>query len=324
MTAFGYHCAHEQHAPRALLRHIQLAEQAGFRAGMCSDHFAPWSLNQGESGFAWSWLGAALQATQLDFGTVTAPGQRYHPAIIAQAAATLAQMYPDRLWLALGTGEALNEHITGDPWPAKPERKRRLLEVVGVMRALFNGETVSHTGAIRVSEAKLYTLPDKPPLLIGAAVTPETAEWVGGWADGLITCGRSAPELRAIVDAFRRGGGVGKPMFLQTALSYAKTPSEAEQVAFDGWRTNVFPSSGLNSDLHLPEHFDAAAAYVRPEDLHRGTRISADLGQHVAWLQSDLELGFERIYLHHVGKAQEAFIDAFATHVLPHVSRGGA
>jgi coenzyme F420-dependent glucose-6-phosphate dehydrogenase len=321
MAVIGYHCAHEQHSPGDLLRNVLLAEQAGFHAAMCSDHFAPWSSNQGHSGFAWSWLGSALQATGLSFGTVTAPGQRYHPAVTAQAAATLAQMYPSRLWVALGTGEALNEHITGDTWPTKPERKQRLSEVVSVLRALFAGETVTHTGLIRVSEAKLYSLPAKPPLLIGAAVTAATAEWVGSWADGLITCARPEPELRRIVEAFRRGGGAGKPMFLQTAMSYAKTEAEAERVAFENWRTNTF-SSEFNSDTHLPERFDAAALYVRPEDMRRSTRISADLFQHLAWLVADLELGFDRIYLHHVGTAQEEFIDAFASRVLPQVSQG--
>jgi coenzyme F420-dependent glucose-6-phosphate dehydrogenase len=319
MAVIGYHCAHEQYSPGELLRNVVLAEQAGFQAAMCSDHFAPWSENQGHSGFAWSWLGAALQATGLSFGTVTAPGQRYHPAIIAQAAATLAQMYPERLWVALGTGEALNEHITGQPWPLKSERKRRLLEVVTIMRSLFAGETVSHNGLVRVSEAKLYSLPDKPPLLFGAAVGETTAEWVGSWADGLITCARPPSELRKLVEAFRRGGGHGKPMLLQTAMSYAKTEAEAERAAFENWRTNSFPSSEFNSDTRLPEHFDAAASFVRPEDMRRCTRISADLGQHLAWLQGDLDLGFERVYLHHVGRTQESFIDAFATHVLPHV-----
>src|SRR4051812_39255083 len=109
----GWHCSHEQHPPSALLAHIRLAADAGFAAAMCSDHFHPWSERQGHSGFAWSWLGAALAHTALSFGTVCAPGQRYHPAVIAQAAATLAEMFPQRVWLAIGSGEALNEAVTG-------------------------------------------------------------------------------------------------------------------------------------------------------------------------------------------------------------------
>src|SRR5918996_3389117 len=103
MTVFGIHASHEQIPPADLLAAVVAAERAGFDAAMCSDHFSPWSERQGESGFAWSWLGAALQATRLSFGVVTAPGQRYHPALTAQAAATLAEMFPDRFWMALGT-----------------------------------------------------------------------------------------------------------------------------------------------------------------------------------------------------------------------------
>jgi coenzyme F420-dependent glucose-6-phosphate dehydrogenase len=120
MVTVGYHASHEQHAPSRLRSHLVVAEQAGFTAGMCSDHFHPWSEQQGQSGFAWSWLGAALEATQLAMGVVNAPGQRYHPAIIAQAAAPLAEMYPERFWLAVGSGQDLNEHITGRLGPARP------------------------------------------------------------------------------------------------------------------------------------------------------------------------------------------------------------
>ena len=159
-VTFGYHGSHEQHAPSKLLEYVRLAEQAGFTAAMCSDHFHPWIERQGQSGFTWSWLGAALQATRLTFGCVNAPGWRYHPAIIAQAVATLCEMYPERFWLAVGSGEALNEHITGERWPVKSERDERLIECVTVMRKLWAGETVTHHGRIVVEEAKLYTLPE--------------------------------------------------------------------------------------------------------------------------------------------------------------------
>src|SRR3954465_12265409 len=122
MTVIGFHCSHEQISPAQLLKDVQQAEQAGFTAGMSSDHFSPWSERQGESGFAWSFLGAALEATDLPFGVVNAPGQRYPPAIVAQAAATLCELFPGRFWVALGTGEASNEHITGQRWPVKRER----------------------------------------------------------------------------------------------------------------------------------------------------------------------------------------------------------
>src|SRR3712207_2141353 len=148
MPTIGWHASHEQIAPSELLAAVGEAEAAGFQAAMCSDHITPWSEAQGQSGFAWSWLGAALATTSLRFGVVNAPGQRYHPAVIAQAAATLAEMFPGRFWAALGTGEASNERITGDPWPDKPTRNARLAESVEVMRALFAGEGVTHDGLV--------------------------------------------------------------------------------------------------------------------------------------------------------------------------------
>src|ERR1041384_850593 len=144
MTEYGIHASHEQIPPADLLTAVIAAERAGFDAAMSSDHFSPWSARQGQSGFAWAWLGAALQATNLPFGVVNAPGQRDHPAIIAQAIGTLGAMYPGRFWAALGTGEASNEHITGAAWPRKDIRTARLRECVDVIRALLDGEEVSH------------------------------------------------------------------------------------------------------------------------------------------------------------------------------------
>ena len=313
----GYHASHEQHPPERLLENVKLAEQAGFAGAMCSDHLFPFSEAQGHSGFAWSWLGAALQATKLSFGTVTAPGQRYHPVVVAQAAATLCRMFPGRFWWALGSGQAINEHVTGDPWPAKERRRARLLESVEVIRALFRGETVSHDGQIRVREARLYDPPPDPPLLVGAAVSVEAAGWVAGWADALITTARPREQLRKVVQAFRDGGGDGKPMFLQVALSYAATEDAAEGLAWEQWRTNVLPDTDLTTELPLPRLLDGAAAYVRPADTRGALRVSASLEQHADWLAADIELGFERLFLHHVGKAQRPFIDAFADRVLP-------
>src|SRR5690349_2948191 len=160
MTAIGFHCSHEQIDPAQLLLDVQQAEQAGFAAAMSSDHFSPWSERQGESGFAWTFLGAALASTRLPFGVVTAPGQRYHPAITAQAIATLAQMFPGRFWAALGSGEASNEHITGQGWPRKDLRDQRLEECVGIIRALLRGEVVNHDGLVQVDNARLWTLPE--------------------------------------------------------------------------------------------------------------------------------------------------------------------
>ena len=316
MARIGFHANHEQHRPDDLLRHACAAEQAGFDAAMCSDHWAPWSEAQGHSGFAWSWLGAALQATSLPFGVVNAPGQRYHPAIIAQAAATLSVMYPDRFWLAIGSGELMNEHITGEEWPPKAERNARLRECADVIRRLWAGETVSHTGRITISEAKLWTRPARPPLLVGAAISPETAAFVAEWADALITVAQPDEQLDRVVDAFRSNGGADKPMYLQVHLAFGRTDEEARAAAYAQWKQNALGSPVL-ADLRHPHQMAAAATHVRPEDMDAVVRISADPARHVEWLRRDVERGFEAVYLHEVGPDQQRFIDVFGREVLP-------
>jgi probable non-F420 flavinoid oxidoreductase len=316
MSHIGFHCSHEQIPPGELLAAVRHAEQAGFAAAMSSDHFSPWSERQGESGFAWSFLGAALEATSLPFGVVNAPGQRYHPAIVAQAAASLCQMFPGRLWVALGTGEASNEHITGERWPSKAERNARLRECVDVIRALFAGEVVDHHGRVVVDRARLWTLPPEPPPLIGPAVSVETAGWVGEWADGLVTVNQPPDKLERMIAAFRENGGEGKRLAVQVHLSWAPDEDSALEIAFDQWRTNVF-APPLCWDLHTVEQFDIAAEHVSPEAVRNTVLVSADPGRHVEVLRELAALGFDEIYLHHVGREQERFIDAFGEHVLP-------
>jgi probable non-F420 flavinoid oxidoreductase len=320
MPLIGIHCSHEQIPPSDLLAAVRHAEEAGFGAAMSSDHFSPWSERQGESGFAWSFLGAALATTSLPFGVVNAPGQRYHPAIVAQAAASLCQMFPGRLWVALGTGEASNEHITGERWPSKAERNARLLECVEVMRALFAGEVVDHHGLVRVDRAKLWTLPPEPPPLIGPAVTEETAGWVGGWADGLVTVNQPRDKLERMIAAFRENGGEDKRLAVQVHLSWADDDDAALKIAHDQWRTNVFPPP-LCWDLQTVEQFDLASKHVRAEDLRQAVVVSAELGRHVEVLHELAGLGFDEIYLHHVGQDLRPFIDAFGEHVLPALAR---
>ena len=322
MTTFGYHASHEQLPPSALLADVQLAEQAGFQAAMCSDHFAPWSRAQGHSGFAWSWLGAAMQATGLPFGCVNAPGQRYHPAIVAQAAATLAELFPGRFWVALGSGEALNEHITGTPWPDKQARNDRLLECVEVIRALLAGETVSRRGLVTVDRARLWSRPATPPPLIGAAVSPETAGWVAGWADGLITVNQPAERLRRVVDAFR-DGAEAKPMYLQVHLAYAQDEAAALAGAHQQWGSNVLDGS-LAWELALPEQFEAATRHVRPDDVREAVLVSADPSHLTESLAAYAELGFDGIFVHEVGRDQRRTIELFGEKVLPALAAGRA
>jgi coenzyme F420-dependent glucose-6-phosphate dehydrogenase len=317
MVKIGYHASHEQFQPSALLKWVQRAEQAGFSHVLSSDHFHPWGEEQGQSGFAWSWLGAAMQATpQLSYRVVNAPGQRYHPAIIAQAAATLAEMFPNRFWITIGSGQSLNESITGEKWPCKSDRNARLKECADIMRALWAGETVTHHGLVKVEEAKVYSRPENPPLIIGAAVTAKTAEWLGSWADGLITISRPPEKLQEVVDAFRRGGGEGKPMLLKVQLSYDRDTASAQQKAHQQWRNNIFKNI-LMTELRTPQQFDAAGEFVTPEELNEHVRISSDVQQHIEWLQKDIELGFDELLLHNVNREQELFIETFGEKVLP-------
>ena len=317
MPRIGFHASHEQVPPSELLAAVQAAEAAGFEAAMCSDHFSPWSERQGESGFAWSWLGAALATTSLPFGVVNAPGQRYHPAIIAQAIGTLGAMFPGRFWAALGSGENMNEHITGQPWPRKDVRDARLEESIAVIRRLLAGETVTHDGLVTVDRARLWTLPEQVPPLIAPAVTVATARRMAAWSDGLVTINQPLDTLREMVGAYREAGGRG-PVVLQVHLCWDRDAGRAERIAFEQWRTNLF-SPPLPWDLDTPEAFEQASAHVRPQDVHEAVKISADLDQHVDWLTELAEVGFDEVYLHHVGTDQEAYVDAFGEHVLPRV-----
>jgi G6PDH family F420-dependent oxidoreductase len=218
--------------------------------------------------------------------------------------------------VAVGSGEASNEHVTGDTWPSKPVRMARLLECVDVMRALLAGEVVNHDGLVRVDRARLWTLPAEPPSLIGAAVTEETARWCGEWADGLVTVNQPRETLERVIAAFRDGGGEGKPVHLQVHLSWAESEDEALRIAHDQWRTNVF-GPPLSWDLETVEQFDEAAAHVRPEDMREAVLVSADPASHADRLRELGELGFEEIHLHHVGRDLSRFVEVFGERVLP-------
>lgn len=315
MARIGYHASQEQFSPRDLLELLCLAEEAGFEAAKSSDHFHPWSAAQGQSGFAWSWMGAALQACRLPMGLITAPGWRYHPALVAQAAATLAQMFPGRFWLALGSGEAINEAILGRYWPDKPERNARLRECVAIIRALLAGEEVTHRGRVAVVEARLWTLPDQPVPLFGAAVTPETAAEVGAWADGLLTVGGTPDQVAAVVDAFREAGGAGKPVHIQHALSWDQTEAAALSQARDQWAP-VLAGGEVNWDLRRPADFDRLGALVSDDHLRMALAISADPGWHAARIAALAEIG-DVVHLHCVGRNQRAFLEVFGRAVLP-------
>ena len=225
-------------------------------------------------------------------------------------------IYPDRFWLAIGSGEALNEEITGLPWPPKHERTAQLAEIGEVMQRLWRGETVTHHGRVVVHEAKLYSRAKQPPLLFVAALSAETAAAVAPWADALMTIGGEPDSVRKVIDAFRSNGGEGKPVGLQHVVSWAPTEREAREQAWQQWRQSALDHAQL-AELRTPAQFAEAAKSVTPADVAEGVRISADLGQHAEWLAAYEPLGVDAVYVMNAGKNQEQYIEAFGAKVLP-------
>ncbi len=323
MATVGYAAMFEQFTPADLLRYCQQAEGAGFTTVMASDHFHPWTPEQGQSGFVWSWLGALGATTGLRFGTgVTPPGPRYHPAIIAQAAATLEQMFPGRFWLGLGAGEALNEHITGEYWPEAPVRLEKLAEGIEIINRLFSGKVTKYQGKhFRLESAKLYTRPEQPPPIYVATAGPIQSERTGRTCDGIITVGAADEKIKGLMARFEKGAReAGKdparmPRLIQLHVSWAETMEKATENAVKEWPNGGMPFP--KADIRNPEDFAAMALLVRPENYKNRVLISPDLDAHLAHLQHYADLGFDEIYVHNVGRNQEAFIRAYGERVIP-------
>ena len=313
----SYHVSHEQFSASELLDLVRHAESAGFDAAFSSDHFQPWVPAQGHSAHLWAWLGSALQATtRMSFAAITIPGGwRHHPAMIAQAVATLSQMYPGRLpWLALGSGEALNESVVGE-WPDKAERAVRLREGADIVRQLLRGATVTSDGMIPLRQARLWPRPPVEPVaLVGAALSEATAAAVAEWADGLLTTAGTKEALERIVTAFRRVAP-GKPMHAKVDLSWAPSDEQAMAQAREQWAFSNLPKDDL-AELSTPEQFERAVSRLA-KDIDPTVLVSSDFERHIDWLRQHQALGFETLNLHNVGRNQHEFIDAFGTHVLP-------
>lgn len=325
MGMLGYAASMEQFSPRELLTYCQLAEEQGFAAVMASDHFNPWVPSQGQSGFVWSFMGALGATTQLRFGPgVTPPGYRYHPAVIAQAAATLEEMFPGRFYLGLGAGEALNEHVVAEYWPEAPVRLERLMESIEIISKLFTGKKIKHRGQhFTMEAAKLYTLPATPPPIYVATSGPIMAYRTGKFTDGLITVGAADEKLKMLIDRFETGAReAGKdpasmPKILQIKVSYAPTGEAATEAAVRDW-----PNGGMafpKADIRDPEDFEAMAKLVRPENFKNRVLISSEADDHIAYIQHFIDLGFREIYVHNVGRAQRDFIAFYGSEVLPNL-----
>jgi G6PDH family F420-dependent oxidoreductase len=323
MATIGLSAALEQFHPNELLEHSKLAEQYGFKGVMAADHFQPWVPAQGHNAFAYSWMGALGAVTSHTFGPgVTCPTFRTHPSVIAHAAATLGAMYPGRFWLGLGSGELLNENVVGGVWPEPLIRFEMLQEATEIIQKLLSGKEARFRGQYyQMNKVKLWTLPEQPVPIYIAATGPQTLRWAGRIADGLITPGAAPEKLKRILNDFATGAReAGKdpdklPKLLQIHVSWADTYEEALQSAITEW-----PNGGMNfpkQDIRSPEDFAAMAKLVRAENFKGRVLISPDLDEHRALLQGFIDLGFDEIYVHNVGRNQEQWIRAFGEHVLP-------
>ncbi|MBV9791527.1 MAG: TIGR03557 family F420-dependent LLM class oxidoreductase [Chloroflexi bacterium] len=325
MGTLGYAAMFEQFTPSDLLRFCEQAEDQGFTSVMASDHFHPWTPQQGQSGFVWAWMGALGERTKQRFGTgVTPPGYRYHPAIIAQASATLEAMYPGRFYLGLGAGEALNEHIIGEYWPEPPVRLERLMESIEVIQKLFTGKVTKYSGKhIKLESARLYTLPENPPPIYVATSGPIMSERTGKLCDGIITVGAADEKIKTLMGRFEKGAReAGKepatmPRMIQLHVSWAPTQAEAEENAVKEWPNGGMPFP--KGDIRNPEDFEAMAKFVRIENFKNRVLTSPDLGEHTAHIQHFIDLGFNEVYVHNVGRNQEEFIAAYGREVAPNL-----
>jgi coenzyme F420-dependent glucose-6-phosphate dehydrogenase len=323
----GYAAMLEQFGPVEVTDYSVAAEAAGFRGVMAADHFQPWVPAQGNAPFVWNVLTAMGERTRGDLGPgVTCPSFRFHPAMVAQASATLGAMYPDRHWLGLGSGEALNEHVVGGYWPEAPERLSRMWEAIEIIQKLFTGKDVKHKGEFfRMETCRLWTLPATPPPIYIATAGPITARRAGKQIDGIITPGAPIEKVAGLLAKFDQGSAeagrdpASQVKILQLHLSWAPTDEEAVANAVAEWPTGgmKFPKQ----DIRSPYDFEQMAKLVRPEDFEGRMVMSSDPDVHRAEIQKFFDAGIDRVYLHNVGRNQTEWIDVFGRDVLPKLTR---
>ena len=301
----GYSLSSEEHPPAALVEHSRMAEQAGFGFALISDHYHPWTDRQGQSGFVWSVLGAIAQQTKrITVGTgVTCPMIRIHPAIVAQAAATVASLMPGRFFLGVGTGENLNEHILGDRWPSLEIRQEMLEEAVDVMRLLWSGGLRSHRGPYyEVENARVYSLPPDPPPIYVAAGGPDSARLAARIGDGLI----SVAPVADIVKEFDRGRA-GRPKLGQLTVCWAPTEAAARRTAREVWPTAAIHGAA-SQELPLPSHFEDLTKDVTEDDVAKQIVCGPDAERVRSAIGEFAAAGFDHVFIHQVGPDQEGFM----------------
>ncbi len=311
MSEVGLFLASEEHGPRALVEQARMGEEAGFRSVMISDHFHPWIDRQGESPFVWSVIGGIAASTNLAVMTgVTCPTVRIHPVVLAQATATCELMLEGRFTFGVGSGEALNEHITGERWPPAPVRLEMLEEAVELIRRLWQGESVTHYGRhYTVENARIYSKPTSPPPVAMSSFGPRSMEVAARIADGLVT----SEADRSVVDEYRSSGGKGPTTgFLK--VCYDSDEKRALKLAHSLWPTESLPGQ-LNQDLPTPTHFEQAASLVTEEMTAEMFPCGPDPERHAAKIREFLEAGFDQVFVNQIGSEQGAFLDFFAREI---------
>jgi G6PDH family F420-dependent oxidoreductase len=315
MVQIGYALSSEEFKPKDLVALAVRAEEVGFPFLLVSDHFHPWLDTQGQSPFVWSTLGGiAVSTKRLQFGTgVTCPLIRIHPAIIAQAAETANAMSDGRFFLGIGTGEYLNEHVTGQHWPVLSTRQEMLREAVEIIRALQGGDYVSHSGRYyQVENARLYTRHSTPTPIYVAASGPASGELAGEIGEGLI----STSPTPDVVQAFQAAHSGTAPRYGQMTVCWNENEQTAQETALKYWANSAIPGQ-LSQELALPEYFGAVSQLVTTEQIAKTVICGPDPAGYRAKIDEFVKAGFDHVYIHQIGPDQEGFFSFAKQEILP-------
>ncbi|HKY08668.1 MAG TPA: TIGR03557 family F420-dependent LLM class oxidoreductase [Candidatus Binatia bacterium] len=332
MIQLGWKAGTEQYPPDQLLDYAIAAEESGFDCIDVSDHFHPWAEG-GQACFVWTWLGAvAVKTKKITVGTgVTCPTLRYHPSVVAQAAATAAVLMPKRFFLGVGTGEALNEYSAVGQWPDYATRRAQLGEAIELIRALWTGEKVTHKGVYyQTRQAKLYTYPSEAIPIYISSMVPNSASFAGKYGDGLITVGGEEPETyKKLLENFDAGAkGAGKnstrmPRMIEIAADYTADEEQAIQARKNYWAGTFVPAL-FTQRIHTPEMSEQNGAVIGSDTVRQAVCISTDPEDHIKLAQKYIDLGFDQLIFHAAGPDQRAFIEGYGRDVLPRLRRKGA
>ena len=325
MIQLGWKAGTEQFPPDQLLDFARAAEEAGFDSIDASDHFHPWA-ESGQACFVWTWLGAvAAKTNKIAFGTgITCPILRYHPAVVAQAAATVAALAPGRFFLGVGTGEALNEYSAVGQWPGYNIRRRQLGEAIELIRKLWSGEKITHRGEYyQTRDAKLYTLPGQPISIYISTMVPASARFAGKYGDGLITVGGEDPDTyRGIFENFDSGAmEAGRergraPRMIEIAAEFTDNQETAVENRKKYWAGTFVPAL-FTERIYTPQMSEQNGKVVGSDTIKEAVCISTDPEEHVKLAQRYIDLGFDHLIFHSADPDQRGFLENYGRHVLP-------